>query len=746
MTNALKFKNLFITLSLLSGILLILTFAYLAKIKIYEELNISIVTIESFSVEAEIIGITVFNKEETLTKIDSSSFFTEKKYFADIFIKLPENTISNKEIKLKINDKQIKLDLNKQDFNDNAYSYYKIEYQTNGYITNKIFYVAYCSIVHIHSILKPYIITQNNSTTIIILLLIFFGSIFLKKLTSNNFENRYNKLLKKCGYVLYIAIFLIISFSLINIFDNTLHFRLYYIELVLIIAALSILGILVFSKQLKSINIYSKYLMFIIIFFGYFWLIFASFFTFPNAEDLSLVVEHIHFGSFAASNNLLIHYDARFFTNLLYGFSPLAIGGINYYKLTPILSLIILNVVTFLIVNLIFSKKINILKCWLIALSFNLIHFFMIPYLAHQLYCMSSSFVYINFWIFVCLWIYFLIKCIKAEKNISKITFLILAKIFLVFSFGTNEMSLVFNNFMIISLMYLIFKYYPKEKHYIISFFVLGVFLSTFLVLIPSNSSKLISDQHLAQADFDLIFTNFSSGLFLTLKTLIFWLINHPVVICGFMFMFLLFSKLNIREKIILNTKELIIFTGGLFICIFLMPLAYYIPMGIEYIPHRIYNLTNFLFLTIVFFFLPLIALSFKANKISKAFLNVNNTPILVILIIFTCYYSFFQNNNIKTIRLEYYTGLFSGYKSEMQNRYKLIEDAKNNNDIWQLVIIPELKFKPTIVFITPDILPNRAPYNYWNVAYEGFFGVDEIRIENDTVNKIKMTHKNADD
>ena len=113
----------------------------------------------------------------------------------------------------------------------------------------------------------------------------------------------------------------------------------------------------VFNKRLKVSNLIFTSA---IITMGFFILIKAACYTYPNAEDLSNAITSYNTENVFSTALLYLSLDSRFTTNLLYSFSPILFGGVEYYKLSAILYLIL---ITFSIFFLFIYNKFNIFFC-----------------------------------------------------------------------------------------------------------------------------------------------------------------------------------------------------------------------------------------------------------------------------------------------------------------------------------------------------------------------------------------------
>ena len=77
--------------------------------------------------------------------------------------------------------------------------------------------------------------------------------------------------------------------------------------------------------------------------------------------------------------------------------------------------------------------------------------------------------------------------------------------------------------------------------------------------------------------------------------------------------------------------------------------------------------------------------------------------------------------------------GTAKAYNNEMKSRYNTIRKCKEDNTLRKVAVIKPLKSNPVSIYFPPDMLPDRT-FALWNNAYERYFGVDEVRFENDTL------------
>lgn len=538
------------------------------------------------------------------------------------------------------------------------------------------------------------------------------------------------KNIKSSGIVVLDSIHPQIFFEKLSvIFNLNLNYLIIFLTLCFVFV------IIVYVKNLIFVKFLNKTIIIVLIAWALYWFILASLYSFPNAEDIALVLRAIDNGIINSTNALLIGYDARYTTNFFYGFNVFALCGLEYYKYVAIISLSLVLTASYLLFSSIFNKMLPRFIIIVISLSLILLHLIMIPSIVHHLYWMASSFVYLNFWLFIFAWLFFALLIIKTKKPVLLLFHKFLCSLFLVLSFGVNEMSIFINLFLILSFTYFSIKKHPNKKHFFYSLIILGIFNSLFLLLIPGTSDRMLYHGIERDACFYLNAINFSIKNYI--EFLFSWSLKSPAVVAVILIITLLLNNKRVINSISLSLRELLAFTIGLFITMYLMTLTFYLPAGdSEGTPLRIYNCINLPYLFAVFILFPLIIIKSGLAKYLGVFEKSKSVFVLLFLI---CIYVFIQENNVNVIKSEYNSGQYMLHKKEMEERYKVIFNAQNLNR-YRLAIVKELTAKPSTVFYGPDILNNRNP-DLWNSSYEGYFELDEIRFNSDTIRKSQIIY-----
>jgi len=467
------------------------------------------------------------------------------------------------------------------------------------------------------------------------------------------------------------------------------------------------------------------------------WLFTGAWYCNPNAEDLSLTSLPRDIGIIPSSMDVMSHYDGRYFTNILHGLNPLAFNWLQGYKLMPVFGVIFLVVSFYFFANTLFVAK----SKWMLLLYaglFATVHFATAPSLPHDLYWMVSAFVYLYPAAFTFLWLGSYIRYIHVRPNEKSIGWFIATVIFLFACIGLNEMFLVSN--FILLLVLAVIAVFASDRNVLwktLPVLLIGFACITFFVASPG-----ISDRAATQHDPNAGVLNVG-GIVHAVKDYEFtfgYLLVNGLCVFSSLIILLSFDSVSFRYKIIEEASKpwiLGLITLSLFGVSVLMALAFYIPMQINVgYPARVFDSTN-IFLQLVFFVtVPLLAFHYKSYDLFKSILPYKNYVIFVLLW-WMIAGIFFSNNNIARIKREYTSGKLQKFDQTMKTRFAAINSARQSGLCWQAATVDSIIVPNSTIFYSPELGSNRNPV-YWNLAYEIFFKVDEVKREGDTARKVQ--------
>lgn len=457
-------------------------------------------------------------------------------------------------------------------------------------------------------------------------------------------------------------------------------------------------------------------LFWITILYALFWLAIGSYYSFPNAEDLSVTAVSRDLGILDGATSMLQGFDGRYTTNLLHGLNPLVVNWINGYKLMPLLSFFLLTFSVYFFLNSFiiksFYKKIKI------SFLFSAIIFTCSPAVVNQFFWMISSFVYLYPWVFIFVWIGALIRFIKTKQR----KWLVISVIVLYFSFGLNEMFLILNSFFVV----IIYYYTRNENEIKKSLFVLfGFAFISILMFITSPGIILRFNSHqidrISINNFDIFYYATINYFDFILELILNWQFPVSIIITYF-----LLSNNHFINLLILKKSNSLFISICLIVLAYLMTFSYYLPMGIEFVPYRVNSaLVPIIFIAGILI-LHLIVTTFQLN-----FLSSIKTQCLFVLILFLSF--LFGKNSENEIKMDYSSGKLAKFKFDIDQQMVQIYKSKSSIKCWKSVKIKSLNDYPKSIFSPPIPLPNREA-DYWNSAMEKYFGVDEVYLEGDTV------------
>jgi hypothetical protein len=471
----------------------------------------------------------------------------------------------------------------------------------------------------------------------------------------------------------------------------------------------------------KSIRIFGFTAIFISIIWGFMWLVVGSLYTFPNAEDLSVSIKpRLDSGFLISIIDTLLAYDGRYFANILHALNPLVFGWIEGYKFMPIFAVCLLIFSLSFLVKSVFREqfffKIILLSTFLVILIIA-----SVPSLPHMVFWMISSFVYLYPWSFLFLWVAGAVNLLKSETEVSKNLWFLFTAVFLVFSIGLNEMFLVANFFALISFTFL-FSKGEKMKDFTPLLLIAGACFFLF-VSSPGISHRISTFEK--GDDFSYFFSLFILTINYFIYSIWSFLLGNSFVVASFFLLGFAIPK-AVQKKINFNIK--FYHLSILLLVLYLMTIPFYFGIGkIDYFPKRVYSsLIPGYWIIGIIVISKLVSNNMKLNsKMGKSLVSIMISVLFIFLFLFA-------TNNFNEIRKEYKSGIFSDYKLQMNHRYEQIYGLVSSELFFKIAVVNPINNPPKTIFFEPDICENRNP-DFWNVAYEEYFFINEIRLKNDT-------------
>lgn len=460
----------------------------------------------------------------------------------------------------------------------------------------------------------------------------------------------------------------------------------------------------------------------------YYFLGVGAFFAVPNAEDFALSIAPKKEGFVSSVIGLLSSYDSRYATNLLHGLNLLTLYQFELFYIQTIGCLVLLILaLSFFIHGFLAAGTANY-KPLVLSIVFVGGFYTLAPSLSFGLYYMASTFTYIYPTIFWLLWVGCLVHSFSTTR-LSFYSYTAFGLMFLLLSFGGSELFIVINSYTLFLL--LLFVRQKPTHRFIVSlpYFVLTLAALIFIVACPSGKFALknIANQHEGR----YIASNFVwSSLGAYVKLLADSLFSPMgVVLAGAFIALMLQLRLTIREELTLHNSHKMMSVALIPFLVYTITWVYFFPKGIdEDYPVYVLNVVLFFLLLYIYF-----AISYWLSK--RPLLN-RYSPAMAVLLLSACWIGLWSTkNNINLIKQEYADGVLQEVYDKQQAFYGAVEEAHKSGKRPMVVYFENPSTPPKSTYFGPDVQPNRAAAD-WNLAYEKYFNVDEVRLVGDTVFK----------
>ena len=227
------------------------------------------------------------------------------------------------------------------------------------------------------------------------------------------------------------------------------------------------------------------------------------------------------------------------------------------------------------------------------------------------------------------------------------------------------------------------------------------------------------------------------SGIVIT-KTLFKWTFTNAIYIpCIILSTLILYKYSHKKELIPFTTKEILVFFF-MFICIIYISYAYFLFLTTYYrtnnIGLRALNYLNWAYQIIVLLILPILINRIIPSVVAKLYPYIQKIAFVSIIVI--SIFVITGKNNLNKIFIDDYSGDYSYFKAQMKKRYAVIYETKKKEN-WKLAVVDELKNIPRTLYAVPDLgykKIKKVQNMDYSLYYNRFFGIDEIRLVNDSV------------
>jgi len=513
------------------------------------------------------------------------------------------------------------------------------------------------------------------------------------------------------------------------------------------IASLLIIGTLFFIRKSNSASlIFPKKIslnqgLLIILGFCFFLFFIMSAFVYPQAEDIAIAQRVHEFGSLGYIYDLHTTFDGRYFTNALYSFNPLVYRSFIGYKALPFGFFLFFLLSTWYLIRSLTNRHLKTSYQVMGALVFVCLYIFEIPNIWNSFYYMASSYVYM---LPVILTLFLSGLMVRIHSSISygtKLVAAIACMLLIVAIAGGNELFMPY--MLLLTGLTTVVSFWRKnsEKWVMLMFFVIAVFASAMNMTAPGIIQSF--KDHPVEKDFGHLITCLKTSIYYGFDSLWHWTIYNPALF--------LFSALLIPVSYSLVQKDKFLQAGfhihpviALLIYVLTVLLSsfpYYWSLGTEDViyPERIFNVVYFVFL-IGWFITLHITIAYLTKRLPnpETFFSFQpNKPVAITSLILCLLFA----ENFKLVFYDFFSGKAIGYEKEMSARYsRLIKGGKKPGDS-TTVYFHHLANKPKSIWTGIAIDPNRAQPG-WNVAFEKYFNVWEVKYPSDTISKAEYNRK----
>jgi hypothetical protein len=428
-----------------------------------------------------------------------------------------------------------------------------------------------------------------------------------------------------------------------------------------------------------------------------------TFYTFPAIDDYCIWEKIETLGFLGYQKHLYLNWSGRYTSNILISVSSEIFKNITLYRITLIISFILI-IVALLYMGRLFAENTR-KEIILFSLVLFIVLFACQAKPSQGSYWFTGVYTYT---ISIIFYIFGLTSYIKYIKNGSESN-LLLMLISSVIIIGLNETALVMYNFMVV---YLTILYFTNNYSKILGNKKLLIVL--LVLIISSLISILAKGNYERQAEFAhsniSLFSGIKAATLYTGKLLI--SNSLPLVILTIVLL------LQIRKNYTGNKLSLFILFITVFsaLLIFISYLPALLATGILP-PERVTNLqTQFLILSYI------ILIYFFRNQSNSVFCSTSK---LINVLTLICIYYHLTTNNLSTLYTSYFNDSLSSYKSEQKSRIKILTDINKPDH----VILKPFRHKPYLLFVD-DIKVDSS--NWRNLSYAKFYSIKSVKLSNE--------------
>lgn len=365
----------------------------------------------------------------------------------------------------------------------------------------------------------------------------------------------------------------------------------------------------------------------------------------------------------------------------------------------------------FYLIKNILPIKSSLIDTFLVYSSLLLVFIWQIPSPAEAFYWIPATFSYqlgliLIFLFFGLLW--------GNISNLTKKQLIILGFLACLIP-GTSEIDLlIFAALLFSTVVYQYFKEKSLPQNLIILLVIAAVF-SLVSILAPGNSARSEAIQSIEGAQPGNIGFTIVAAIKIIKGQLLPLFLKSPLLILSILFVWFI-SRLNWNTNSVIRFWHLVAYQLIWLGLYFFLHLPFIFKAGIEYMPGRVLNVTQLVFVAGWF---GLLAILVNYHQVTRE----KNSYLSFFFFVITTFYIVIQlvlPNKIQSAIRDYTSGSASNYKSVMNRRYALFEKSKGED-----VVVEPLKNIPYTIFIA-DVTDN--PDEDRNKLVSMYFSLESIK------------------
>jgi hypothetical protein len=410
-----------------------------------------------------------------------------------------------------------------------------------------------------------------------------------------------------------------------------------------------------------------------------------------------------------------MHWNGRYFSNILVLLNPLAFDSIGIYKFIPIV-LILATLASFLLFVYALcyeqlSKKIMVI----ISLILTLLYLYQMPIISEGIYWYTGAVTYQGGNILLLFFIALFILSNKGKYILRrKVVHHIVSGLLLVCTIGSNEISMLMSCSILLFTTVLL--WLNKSVHFrtALLFLLLALICSAAVYLAPGNDFResLSAEKH---HFFHSLFYSAAQTARFSFK----WIASLPLLAMSILYYFV--HKENLLKIALFKHSfhvKPIYSLLSLLMVIFISVFPAYWTLGILG-QHRTLNIAYFLFLILWF-----INLSVWFNRYKNALERLHITTTQRKLLVISSIIMLVISKNGYAVVSDLISGKAASYNEQMNERLSIMQQSiKSKGDT---IYLDELKNRPQSIFVL-DI--NDNPEHWSNKGYSIYFKLENKKV-----------------